>query len=392
MFGFGKKKTKKPEKVSKNIQVIPEEFYGAKDPSIHYETNNKFKTNKSIELKGRPSLTKNSLGGVSEMFNNKKIKYSLIIFLFLISTGLISWYYIDQARPKSIPVAVEEKEESVIMPPVEVEEEEVVVEEEPVVEEIKVEEEVPILVDTDDEPVLIFPSIILTDSPDADNDSLTDLEEELFNTDSGTWDTDGDGYYDGQEVFNLYNPTGLAPMKLVDAGLVQEYVNPVWQYRVYFPVGWSMGEVDSSGRQVLFSSIYGDYIEIFVAEKDSNVSFAGWFGKEAVGQKFSDLQKFTNRFKEDGWKRKDNLTAYFVSDEQIYVMIYHTGSSEFLSFRHIMQVMAQSFRPTKTILDIPEQTVLPSETNLIDITNLSSDSFTTTTDSIDDGVIILDDN
>lgn len=49
---------------------------------------------------------------------------------------------------------------------------------------------------------------------DTDGDSLTDKEEiEVYKTDPTKVDTDGDGYWDGFEVINGYNPTG--PGKLV---------------------------------------------------------------------------------------------------------------------------------------------------------------------------------
>ncbi|HPL95271.1 MAG TPA: hypothetical protein PLF15_00615 [bacterium] len=48
---------------------------------------------------------------------------------------------------------------------------------------------------------------------DSDNDSLTDIEEEIFGTDLNNPDSDGDGYLDGEEVLNGYNPMG--PGKLI---------------------------------------------------------------------------------------------------------------------------------------------------------------------------------
>ena len=43
---------------------------------------------------------------------------------------------------------------------------------------------------------------------DNDNDGLSNLEEIEFGTDLNNPDTDGDGYYDGDEVDNGYNPLG----------------------------------------------------------------------------------------------------------------------------------------------------------------------------------------
>jgi len=371
MFGFGKKKIKKPVKISASIHVIPEEFYGAKDPAIHYEQVEKNKSaKKNSKIKEQNFSGKTSKLG--SLMQNKKFKYIAISIIFVIVIALISWYYIDQAQKERV-VVLPKAEKIIEEIPEEIVEEPIVVEEpkEEVVEEVQDEEIVtttPVL----DEKILEFPKLILVDSADVDNDALTDLEEELFNTDSGTWDTDGDGYYDGQEISNLYNPTGLAPMRLIDAGLVQEYINPTWQYRIYYPIPWLMGEVDTMADQVLFSSFSGDFVEIIVFEKDNTTTFEDWFGNEVEGQKFSNLQKFTNRFQEDGWKRKDNLVAYFVNSEKVYVLIYNPGSTGLVSYRHVMQMMVQSFRPSKTIINIPEQDILPELPDFTDETVVTS--------------------
>ncbi|MFH1947329.1 MAG: hypothetical protein ABIJ23_04195 [Candidatus Magasanikbacteria bacterium] len=362
MFGFGKKKIKKLEKISNNIQVIPEEFYGAKDPTIQFEQVVK-------KVKNNPKKTfklNSNTGRLNKFFQNKIVKYSLIAFCSIIIIFFISWYYINQAQKVEQEVIIETKDLTTQESQLEGVEELIIIEEvEPVVEE-KIEEVVKDVVTSTiaiTEDMLEFPKLILINSPDIDGDALTDIEEEVFNTDSGTWDTDGDGFYDGQEVYNLYNPTGLAPMKIIDAGLVQEYINPIWQYRVYYPVAWQVGQVDTLGNQVLFSSITGDYIELVAFEKETTVIFQTWFGEKAKGQSFSDLQKIKNKFQQDGWKRKDDLVAYFVDDKRVYVLIYNPGSSNLISYRHIMQMMVQSFRPSKTIISIPDQEILPALPN-----------------------------
>lgn len=57
--------------------------------------------------------------------------------------------------------------------------------------------------------VVIFTSPVLTFSADidADNDGLTKAQEMEHSTVPWLWDSDGDGYSDGQEVANGYSPT-----------------------------------------------------------------------------------------------------------------------------------------------------------------------------------------
>mgnify|MGYP001598322476 FL=1 len=206
-----------------------------------------------------------------------------------------------------------------------------------------------------------FPNVQLLDSADLDSDSLTDVEEETFGIDPSKWDTDGDGYYDGQEAFNLYNPQGIAPMKIIDSGLVKEYINPTWQYRLYYPAQWALGTVEAEANHVLFSALSGDFVEVVAEKMNASETFADWFARKAVGQQFSDLQEFTNRFQENGWKRSDDLAAYFVREDNVFVLIYHPGNLDTIPYRHIMKMIMQSFRPAKTVVTIPEQLSVPEE-------------------------------
>jgi len=381
MFWRKKQDIKKVENV-KNIHVMPDDFYGGKDPVVYYKTTERtiengkvLKTNAPVKQSAAALAHGVSQIKVPSFLHSKKFKIIVVAVVFLIAIGLISWYYINQAKPKAVQPFVPNE---VVTPVPEV------VEPEPVVEEI-VEPVVPEVAPTTTEPVvepekkvgLEFPSMFLADGADMDSDSLTDLEEEMLGLDSGVWDTDGDGYCDGLEVFNLYNPKGIAPMKIIDSGLVKEYVNPIWGYRVYYPTGWAAASVDENANQVLFSALSGDYIEIWSEEMQAGEDFTDWFSRQAKGQLYSDLQTFTNRFKEEGLRRKDDLVAYFVTNNKVYVLVYHPGVTGDISFRHMFVIMEQSFRPSKTSVVIPEQEILPPVLEEVTSTTLEEVSTST---------------
>lgn len=207
-----------------------------------------------------------------------------------------------------------------------------------------------------------FPRTIFSTAVDLDSDDLTDQEEEIFGTDSGTWDSDGDGYYDGQEVANLYNPNGFAPRRIIDSGLVREYINPAFQYRLYYPLDWEPASVDPQSTQVLISAITGDYIEVRTFEKLPNQAFSAWFTRHAVGQRFTDLEEKTNRFDIEGFVRRDGLVAYIDTTDTVYVLLYHPGTAQRIVFPHVMNMVFQSFRPSRVSLQLPDQVVLPTST------------------------------
>lgn len=357
---FWRRKKKETEELSANIRVIPEEFYGAKDPVVHY---------KSAVVKSAPAvaLPKENAGqathGVSNLavprwLKSRKTKIVLLSVLCVLVIAGISWYYVNQTmrikkqKAPVAPVVTQEPAKEVVQP------EELVPTS--TVEIIAPVEET-VIAPTSTEPILEFPNVQMLDSADLDSDSLTDMEEEMFGIDPSKWDTDGDGYYDGQEVFNLYNPQGIAPMKIIDSGLVKEYVNPAWQYRLYYPAQLALGAVEAEANHVLFSALSGDFVEIVAEKMNVGETFTDWFARKAIGQQFSDLQEFTNRFQESGWKRSDDLAAYFVREDSIFILIYHPGGLDTIPYRHVMQIVEQSFRPAKTIVTIPEQPVIPAE-------------------------------
>jgi len=349
----GKKKNKKDakNKVNARITVIPEIFYGGKDPLIYHEQHKK----PAVKTKQKKLKSK---GKVKLPISNKKIAIISVVVLILVIAGASFYYFIQGSveapkitPPVKKPIVKEEPKEVEV--PEEKEEPEEVAEEEPVEEPEEVAEE-------ETQTTVTFPNILLRDSADIDIDSLTDQEEEVFQSDSGIWDSDKDGYYDGQEVFNLYNPKGFAPVKIIDSGLVREYINPKWQYRLYYPTVWEAAGVDTENNHVIFSSITGDFVEVRAFQKLPSENFAAWFAKTIEGQSFTDLSLFSNRFKIDGYKRKDSLTAYFVAPNAVFVMIYQpSGAAVDVPYRHIMQMMYQSFRPSAVYSELPAQTVLP---------------------------------
>lgn len=380
-MNFFKKKNQvaPPEANLSEVQVsmMPEAFYGGKDPVVYSSgvLSSAKKNRPPVETLTPPvsaSIGTSPTSAASSdptlpvaWWKKRRTPYIIGGGIFLLAAAGISWYYLASANPTSVVTQPTSEFPTDVLPP-------------PVPAEVVVPVTIPEVVPAPDgmpssSPIasslsttssfgqLQFPPTSLVGTADLDTDGLTDTEEEVFGTDSGTRDTDKDGYYDGQEVMNLYNPKGLAPVKLIDSGLVLEYVNPTWRYRVYYPTAWTTGNVDPAANQVLFSTITGDYVELRVFEKLFSESFPDWFAVTARGEQFTDMAPFVNRFTQDGWKRQDGLVFYFPTDTKVFVFIYHPASSA-ISYGHILRMMAESFRPEKTTMDIPSQPVLPQPT------------------------------
>ncbi|MFA6427636.1 MAG: hypothetical protein WCW16_04320 [Candidatus Magasanikbacteria bacterium] len=379
---FFKKKTPKNllPKPEPDVHVIsiPDVFYGGKDPEIYHAPSGDVGSKKDA----KQMQTRNFQSGAGQKsFLSKKSTWIIGGTVFVVVISGISWYYVRGYMNARLVTNTEENTQTNGAPPTSIPSIVVPTSTAEIVENQTPTSTQPVEIPTTtlDAANIQFPVVTLIDSADVDSDELTDAEEEFFGTDSGTWDTDKDSFYDGQEVFNLYNPRGFAPIKIIDSGVIQEYANPFVGYRVYYPKGWQKGAVDVKESQVLFSALLGDYIEIRVFEKDPVIDFTTWFGRNAEGQQFTDLVKITNRFKEEGWKRKDNLVAYFISPTRVYVFVYHSSERGPIEYRHIIQMMYQSFRMQKSDIDIPDQILPPGMTTSTTTSTVNTDILVTST-------------
>lgn len=368
---FLKKKEKKEQPAPMadvHIETMPSIFYGGNDPDIYHHTETEFASTsapagKTTAPNVQPKIASKKYQQPKEPMSAKKkwILISSIAGIFLLIVAGISWYYLrDYFAPAPAPV---QQRPVISTTPTTTSSDSA-----PVVTPTTTDQTASSTLDLPPslsvDTALQFPTLVLNDSTDIDNDQLTDREEELYDSDSGTPDTDKDGYFDGQEIFNLYDPKGPAPRKLIDAGLVREYTNPLTNYRLYFPLQWQIGDVDTLGRHVIFSNIDGDYIEVRTFDKQPNQTFSDWFGATVQDkQRITDLLPFVNRFKVEGWRRRDDMVAYFVDQNKVYIVMLHPAELGPVVYRHVLKMAYQSFRYSTTTQTLEEQVIIPGATS-----------------------------
>lgn len=191
---------------------------------------------------------------------------------------------------------------------------------------------------------VIFPPKIYSQTVDTDNDGLTDVEEVLYGTDPEKPDSDGDGFIDGLEAVNLYNPLGFKPVRLIDSGRINGYSNPTFGYSVYYPNLWSAQSLDSTNENVLFSSGDGDYVEVIKVGNPLKLSLTDWYKGQSPGTQTTDLKPFMTKDKVEGVLSPDGLTAYVPFGTAIYAIIYNIGLKDQVSFFQTFMMMITSFR------------------------------------------------
>jgi len=391
---FGKKEENLLPEKDIFVETIPEDFYGGKNPVVVFknvtETVDLKKNQRaSVTMEEKKRFNETTAVGAGEskwhfanLATNPKALAVLAGILFVVvALGAGSYYYIKNnffnktggnITTNVLPIVplTSTTSETPIIP-------------------IPVEPEIPVM-PTSTEPEIIkelpleFPSVLLAESVDTDNDGLTDLAEEEFQTDPGNYDTDKDKYPDGVEVYNLYNPKGIEPQRLSVSNLVKKYDSPNFAYQFFIPINWAIGSVDEEGRQILLSTLSGENIEIRIFDLKQDENFDIWFANYAINQDINSLVDFETAEKYSGKMRNDGLVYYFVYNNKVYAVLYHTTDSNIVNYKAIISLVARSLKfgyspvlitPQELLVSIP----ISSET--------TTGSITTTTDSVSSTVL-----
>lgn len=231
-----------------------------------------------------------------------------------------------------------------------------------------------------------------TDSLDGDADGVTDVEEELWGTNPTLVDSDGDTYADGVEVRNLYSPVGVAPQRLVDAGVVSTYVNTEYKYTVLHPKPWLAQDVDKEKKETVFTAVSGEFVAINVLEFPLKTSFVDWFAQQFPDEKLQTYAAFTNRMKVAGILSVDGAVALITDGAHVYLLRYDGGSRSQINYRASFQMMVQSFKPASVATPIeflPKTVVAPRADEIIPLaTLLASSTVSSTTVEIEQEITV----
>lgn len=329
---------------------MPADFYGGNDPAVKFKAvektvdMSKFEDKEVVKADEKKALDKATVaGGASPIHpaniltNRKFIIIGGIILFILFALGAAGYYWWQGRKAAAGNATPPASTAQSVIPTTSV----------PNITPTTTEqitptttEEIPAIKET----AIEFPSPLLGESVDFDNDGITDVAEEVYGTDPTNPDTDGDTYPDGHELFYLYNPNGFEPKKLIDSGLVKQYLNPFFNYGLYYPTNWAVGTVDTEARQVLFSTLTGENIEVRVFDITPGEALADWLVVNAPTERLADLVDFTTRFGLQGKMRKDGLVYYFISGNHLYALVYHTTDSNVVNYKIVLEVMARSFQ------------------------------------------------
>lgn len=177
---------------------------------------------------------------------------------------------------------------------------------------------------------------------DSDADGLTDVEETLYGTLPTNPDTDTDGFLDGHELFHLYNPIGREPQKIIDSGVVKQYVNDKFGYHIFDPIKWTAEPTDATLAEVHFNSTTGEFVSILATENKKNLSLADWYKTMNSVGTVDDLGRFTTKALDEGLVSADGLTVYFKNKGYIIVVAYNIGDKNSIEYQRTFEMMLNS--------------------------------------------------
>lgn len=366
-----------PDAVGSGIIVhsIPMEFYGGKNPApveipvtpAAPVQQRAVPAQAPAGVAPRPAAT-SMKPSVQPPKKTKTILFALVGVVVLLVAGIAVWWFALRTAPQPMPV--------IVPPPPVIE----AIPEPPVVEVVATTTpEIAVVPEVVKPPAeTLIPNHDFRNSIDEDVDGLTDIEEELWGTNGAATDSDSDTFADAVEIANLYNPAGVTPERLVEAQLVSTYINPEYQYSMYYPKTWIAQAVDDAKKEVLFTSITQEFVSVRVLPFPTDVPFAEWFAKTFPSEQLATYVPFVNKFKISGVMSLDGMVAIITDGAHVYLLTYNGGAREEINYRLTFKMMVQSFKTSSVTTPIE---LLPKSTaqSIQTVAPLVENKFTTST-------------
>lgn len=201
------------------------------------------------------------------------------------------------------------------------------------------------------EEIQIAPQIF--SSADQDNDGLTDIEEQVYSTNTNNPDTDADAKADGLEIINLSDPTHIEGT-LSLSGLVKVFTNQKWLYSFFYPSSWlakPLPETDMT--QIMVITNTGEFFEISVEDNPEKLTPKEWYLKQSTQIDPKQVKEFTFATLDAVWS-PDRLNLYIGKEDKIYILTYNLGTEEEANFKTTFKMLVKSFQFIEKIEEIEE--------------------------------------
>jgi flagellar basal body-associated protein FliL len=175
---------------------------------------------------------------------------------------------------------------------------------------------------------------------DADNDGLSAKEELLLGSSDENVDTDGDGYFDFDELKNLYNPAGSG--KLLDNINIGIYENKTFAYNILYPLVWARTAIGGNDS-IMFRSGDNNFVQVIVQPNTDKQSIEDWYTEQSGAESIGQEQIITN----DGWsgiKNEDGSIVYLTDKDgnYIFALSYNNDAEDEFYYKNVFDMMVNS--------------------------------------------------
>ena len=197
------------------------------------------------------------------------------------------------------------------------------------------------------------------DGLDLDSDGLTDVEERVYSSNGQLPDSDGDGYLDGNEVFNLYSPTQAAPASLLGTSLLG-VVSSTVGWETHIPRAWQVEVATSSAVTVRIPT--GELIVVRVENNAERLDLRSWLVAKRGWRSDQIYELLSNKYKVPFFLGADRLTGYIAWEDKVVIVSYQLGTQSFVNYRTTFGLIMNSFRlnGSPNVPDLSSPSMIPS--------------------------------
>ena len=177
-------------------------------------------------------------------------------------------------------------------------------------------------------------------SDDSDHDGMTEAEEVLYGTSASMPDTDSDGYLDGHELINLYNPGGTAPEKLEPTGFAVRYKLEKFPLELLYPRSWQVNP-ESDGKITVFQAGDGEAVSLTIVENLEKQPMAEWMVSH--GPQTEIIPWTSNKQGVGGYATTSGDAVYLDAGNGQVAVFRYTPVAGLPRYQTTMKMMANSF-------------------------------------------------
>ncbi|MBI4713884.1 hypothetical protein HY771_01735 [Candidatus Uhrbacteria bacterium] len=186
-------------------------------------------------------------------------------------------------------------------------------------------------------------SVEIVPGKDTDSDGLTDIEEQLiYKTNLNLPDTDADGFLDGNEVFHLYNPSGIAPGTLIEADLVSSFTLPSVVEFVY-PSIWQT-QTGPTPMSTFIQTTTGESFVIAVRSQTPEAvvqTISDWTQEQGGQEK---IVKTTTKTGLEFYIAQNKRAALVMIDSTVLSLTYEIPTKSTADYVQTFQMMINSLK------------------------------------------------